>query len=660
MLFLVDGLQISTLLVCLVGLTLGVEYYYPQLKFSFLFCAAPFALVALLFFLEHFFPLGRPAWLYLPCLLASLYLIYRRGFSVLTESSLWFFFIGFTIAFLWRFNYPDLTAYIERIADHSFIIDYSRGERLPPEDALYKGAHIDMYYAFQYYAAAWISRALGASTGTAYNLGFCLLVGLASAGVGGGIRALTQSNLASVLALSGVLLGGNGASIVIPFMSKTYSYWDSMLFIGIYALPGRPDFTPFGRWLVDFIHPCITNAGMEYYAHTIVLGDYHPSLSSLLFLGVLILAIGLAEREPAVTPMDTGCVALACATPFYLLVANAWTAPLQLIAVVSWLAYRFFRGKRNSLRTLFFCFLIPICLIYPYLCYFSYSSQNYNLSLQWTTLPIPILNWALVMAPALGMLLICFIVSFSQRLAIYVTGCGIFFFAFSFFFHIDDYAGGIFNTSLKWWPWAFSLIMLLGLAVAWKNWITRTFAVILTLLPVAGYLIMIGPEWWYSNKNHMGQLDGSAWIRDDQQQRYILNYLNVLPRGVLLQSCPNTDDAGVATYAQFTPHYALAGWIDHERIWRGYWRPDLQQLVLEKLQFYQNKLSDPRQWLLDNDVDYVLWLEPDNLRDDNAGLTYWAAINERLKGNYTWHTFAYPDAPPPVHPLGVWTRVPTK
>jgi len=616
--------------------------------------------MALLFIFEHFIGLGRPTWLYFPCLLASLYFIHRRGFSILKESSLWFFLIGFTVAFLWRFNLPDLLPFIERIADHTFIIDYSRGERLPPEDVWLKGAHIDMYYTFQYYAAAWISRALGASTGAAYNLGFCMLIGLASAGVGGGIRAITRSNLASVIALIGVLLGGNGASMVVPFMTKAFSYWDSMLFIGVYAVPSRTDMTPFGSWLVNFIGPCTINVPMEYYAHTIVLGDYHPSLSSFLFLSMLILAIGLAENEPVGSPLDTACVALACTTPFYLLVANAWIAPLHLIAVAGWLIYRFFRGKRNNPRTLFCCFLVPLCLIYPFLCYFCVSSLNYHLSLQWTSLHIPILNWVLVMAPSLGMALICIILAFSQRLAIYAASCAVFFFAFSFFFHIDDYLGGIYNTSLKWWPWAFSLVMLLGFAVAWKNRIARIFAVILTLLPVAGYLCMIGPEWWYSGKGHMGRLDGSAYLRDDAEQGFLLDYLNSLPRGVLLQSCPNNDPEGVTTFAQFTPHYSLGGSDDHERIWRGYWRPDFQHFDEEKLQFYQNKLSDPRQWLLDHGADYVLWFEPDNIRDNNAGLTYWPAINEHLKGAYVWHSFVFPDAQPPIHPVGVWVRLPAK
>ena len=49
--------------------------------------------------------------------------------------------------------------------------------------------------------------------------------------------------------------------------------------------------------------------------------------------------------------------------------------------------------------------------------------------------------------------------------------------------------------------------------------------------------------------------------------------------------------------------------------------------------FYNGRMPDPLQWLLYNNVRYVMWLSRDNA-DANARFT---PLFEKLKGHYFWH-----------------------
>ena len=128
-----NALLVLLLWTNLVGLALAVRRYAGS--WSLARIASPVALVAVLFFIEHFIGLGRLAWLYPLTTAASLYLALRAWPFLRarwrTESA---FHATFLYALAWRYAFPEIDANSEKITDLSFIANYFGGGRLPPVD----------------------------------------------------------------------------------------------------------------------------------------------------------------------------------------------------------------------------------------------------------------------------------------------------------------------------------------------------------------------------------------------------------------------------------------------------------------------------------------------------------------------------------------------
>ena len=208
--------QVFILITCLIGMGLVGKLAWPEAPFSLHFCFAPLALIAVLFCLEHFLPLGQMPWLWVPGSALSLLLIRRAGWNLGKEPVLWYFLIGFAVCFFWRFSFPDIYPISEMIPDNAHLVSYSAGGRLPAEDVWMKGSKDDSYYILQYYAAGLIHRWMGCGPGLTYQLGYCALVGIGIAATGAGVQAATRSGRAGVLASVCLALGGDGATFADP------------------------------------------------------------------------------------------------------------------------------------------------------------------------------------------------------------------------------------------------------------------------------------------------------------------------------------------------------------------------------------------------------------------------------------------------------------
>ena len=640
---LADLFQVFILITCLIGMGLVGRLVLPEAPFSLHFCFAPLALIAVLFCLEHYLPLGQMPWLWVPGSVLSLWLIRIAGRNLGKEPVLWYFLIGFAVCFFWRFSFPDIWPTSEMIPDNDHLVSYSAGGRLPAEDVWMRGSKDDSYYILQYYAAGLIHRWMGCGPGLTYQLGYCTLVGIGVAAAGAGVQAATRSGWAGCLAGVCVALGGDGATLLTPFMSpnNSPSPLAAMRFIGSYAVFDH--MTPFGTWVLQHIGVSRVDAPIEYYSYIIMLGDFHPSLSSLAFFGLVILAIGMAERAAPGSITDKFCVTGAISTAIYMLVSNTWITPLQVPLVICWLVYRWWNGRGDRWTYLLGSCLVCFALIFPYFNQFAYESRNYPIRFDWVPERPPFLNWLAVMFPACLMWFTCLWAARTEPLARFTVIVGIGAMAGTYFFYLHDVYGGIFavfNTTLKWWPWAYALVLMLGLMSLWPHRILRNIACLILLLTLVGNIYIFGLYWQDASKKHMGRLDGYAWFTDDNNQKSIYQQLQALPQGVVLEStAPDSADTGTSL-ALFTGQYALGGWTGHEMLWRG-GREDIDRLAANRDKFYGGTLENAASWLrgaVPGGVTYIVWLN----RDNDRGLDIWPKINDQIKDDYDWHsTFEY-------------------
>lgn len=640
-----DLFQIAILWTCLVGLGLAGRLVLPEAPFCLHFCLVPVILAAGLFFLEHFLPLGQLPWLWLPGLAVSWWLIRNMGKTLCRESVLWYFLLGFGVCFFWRYTFPDILAVSENLSDHAQLVTNSTGGLLPAEDIWVSGSKDDVYYVWQFYAAGLIHRFIGCSSGLTYHLGYCTMAGLTTAAIGAGIQAATRSLRAGWVASLCLVLGGNGATLVTPFMQQDQapSYYASMRFIGSYAVLQTPETkTAFGVWLVNLIGQSQVDAPMEYYSYTLMLGDFHPPLSSMLFLGMAILGIGVAEVSKPGSLVDKICSAAVITTPFFLAISNTWTAPLQGVLVIGWFIYRRLTGRRDSFLFLFLSVFISYVAIAPFFLEFAHQSRSEN-ALEWLQDRPPFLNWLLVMLPACVIWLGSLWMIRRVPLAPLVAVVGLSTMIGTYFFHIHDNYGGsfqIYNSTMKWWPWVYTTTVMLGLICVWPHKIWRSICLGLLFLSMAGSLYIFGYYWEKAAKNHMGRLDGYAWFTDDNVQKAVYEQALSLPKGVLIESVPPGAGSPALSIAQFTGNYSLAGYPAHEIQWRGD-REDLTRIGENLDKFYEGALADPAGWLrgvVPGGVTYVVWLS----RDNDRGLQIWPKLNEQLKGDYDWRsTYEY-------------------
>ena len=158
MLHLANLLLICLLLVNLAGLSL-VAYGFSR---SWLLArAASPLLVAIPFFLEHFFGFGALSRVWPLTTIVSIALIAGHWQLLRTHWRIEaVFHAAFAYALAWRYSFPDIYASSEKICDVTFVANYIHGERLPPVDRWLPPFPFDMYYSMQHYAAALLGRIL--------------------------------------------------------------------------------------------------------------------------------------------------------------------------------------------------------------------------------------------------------------------------------------------------------------------------------------------------------------------------------------------------------------------------------------------------------------------------------------------------------------------
>jgi len=633
-----------------------------------LFCSAGF-------FLEFFHGFGDLHWVWPLTTLASAGLIYlstrRTPFekATLRQWQAWIgvnpwrhpgpylgFMLIFSYALSWRYCFPDVDASSEKLADFSHICSYLPGATLPARDVWLYPYLSTQYYSFQYYAAALMGRILGMDPGTTYNLAYCTLIGLAGAAAIGICRETVKSipnarKSSSWLVSAAWILGGSGISGIIYLWTTKLSFtapmpWLPMRFVGSAALDSM-DKAPMGTFLAYYNRWWNPTTQMdlpgEPFSYSIYLGDYHPTLSGYYVVLVALLALTYYNRDKL-----GRYLAIAGACFSWTIVSDPWNLPLELLALVAWCLFNIrdlITG--NKLLCLVAGGLGGYISIYPYFRYFGVNSGDFNTKLEfvrWDAHTPPLL-FLLFLLPPIGLSIVAL---FSQdKTTIWLGRLGILLLLFGEFFYIHDvYSGmfGRFNTSLKWWPWISTIILLtLGVRLLAnpRKWIWIP-ALILIAYPIS-FTFDLGSTWWQTHKDHAGLLDGKSYLVNDET-RGLFSYLKAMPKAVTMENPEGESFWNQSAMSLFAGQPCYLGWMGHEMLWRGY-SPDIRYRYDKMKLFYSGDMPGAADWLKGQDIQYVLWFKTQDQEPN------WAKINTAINGAYRWHdTFSHDKH------VGLWIR----
>jgi uncharacterized membrane protein len=644
------GIGLSILLVNLAGLSLAAMRLTRD--YALARAASPVLLVVPLFFLEHFAGLGWLAWVWPVTTAASLWLVWKHVREIEAHWKTEVLFLGgFFYAFAWRFCFPDLNASSEKLTDLGFIGNYLAGTRLPPVDRWFPPFAFDVYYGLQYYGAALMGRIFGMDGGYTYNLSFCVLVGMTVVAAGGAARLLCGRRRWWLLPLAAFLLGGTGASPLMPLIHRRPALHESMRFIGGSAVPGTVD-TAFGKWLVSASGVPAKDAPelpAETFSYLVYLGDLHPPVSGFFLLALALLCLVLAEQNG-----ESGFAqALLVATVPLTLAVDAWNLPLQAALVAVWMVYRVRGRNAPHWRACAAGLFLPAVLLWPFLESFGWRSLDYHTAWR-LVLPgehTPPLLGLTVLYPLAGVLVATLLARDRPRLSLWLAALCLVLLAASEAFFIDDtYSGKFnrFNTTLKWWPWIYSagLLALGSLNLASKSRACRVVTSLALAMP-ALFSADLAAQFLLAPKPHIGRLAGDAWIASDPAEKAILEYLRRQPPSIVLQRPAVDAFTDSPALTMFAGQTAFLGWPAHEKLWRGA-RLDIDLRADQVGRFYRGELEDAAEWLVENRIDYVLWLNSEADRPPGS----FEKIQTRIAEAYYWREYSHAGGAR----VGFWSR----
>jgi uncharacterized membrane protein len=158
----------------------------------------------------------------------------------------------------------------------------------------------------------------------------------------------------------------------------------------------------------------------------------------------------------------------------------------------------------------------------------------------------------------------------------------------------------------------------------------------------------VGRFWLYVDKQDVGKIQGHQWITKNPVNRDMYHFLRQQPAGIVLENVPANAYMESSTYAIFNGKPALLGWPSHLQTWHGD-VPQMWSMARDIRAFYNGKLDDTVQWLLKNDVSYIVLSPKDNADHFNT-------IHTQIKAHYHWFGF-HRDG---QSPAGVWVRSNTR
>jgi len=316
MLHLANFCLFALLFVNLLGLTLLTGLWLREAWLSL--TVGPWLFCTVCFFIETFHGFGAISWTCPFLTIISVLLLlevtgqtsllrplderlnlgeWKRKLSPLLVPLPYCVFVGvFAYAMLWRYRFPNIDGNSEKICDLALLDSYYSGETIPVHDVWLFPFLSTFYYGFQFYAAALMARILGIDPGTAYNLGFCTLIGMTGAAGTGAVCLATRKIWIRILVSVTWLVGGTGATTIYYYIVKDANLWDQFRFIG----GPKYDVAPLGTYLAGHLKYWTPtgadgplNLPGEPLSYLTFLGDYHPPLAGFYLLALGLLGLNL-------------------------------------------------------------------------------------------------------------------------------------------------------------------------------------------------------------------------------------------------------------------------------------------------------------------------------------------------------------------------------
>jgi hypothetical protein len=562
----------------------------------------------------------------------------------------------FLYAMSWRFLYPDIDGSSEKIADFSYICSYYTGATLPVQDAWFSPYLSTQYYSFQHYGAALMGRILLLPPGSAYNIGYCLLIALGGTAFAGAVFMVARSAWTRAAVITCFVVGGTGVTILVHFTDKEVTPWTNMRYIGSAQMDKEPLGKALRAYNYKYIMPEGTNNSFvmelpgEIYSYVVFLGDYHAPLSGYYLLGLCAMGMLLWTRTRlARYPVIVG------ATLTWTLLANTWVLPLQGLAIVLWMATQW-RDWRKIVPAVAGGAAGVWLAAWVYLSAFTAAASGYDTAVRLVPAVehTPPLLFILFFLPTIGYIILGFCSGTAQgrRLALlWLT-----LLMFTEYFYVDDeYTGHFdrFNTTLKWWPWVMAgTLMTLAPVVmehTKRRWV-KALGFVFCLYPCC-YIYDLWQPMWSGPKDSMGKIEGTNYLTKDEFPRLMLGRLKVEKPGVVIE---RPDEQGGFVNSAVIPLFAgqrmWLGWWGHELLWREN-REDVRRRHTLLMKFYAGEKPDAGNWLVAQGIDYVLFYRPGDTPE------MWAKINAAVSPQYIWvDILTYQDED--GRRVGFWRRAP--
>ncbi|HMD61116.1 MAG TPA: DUF2298 domain-containing protein, partial [Opitutaceae bacterium] len=541
----------------------------------------------------------------------------------------------FGYAMLWRFTYPNIDGSSEKIADFSYICSYYTGTTIPVPDVWFHPYPSTQYYSFQHYGAALMGRVLLLPPGSAYNLGYCLLIALGGTAFAGAVCMVARKAWTRTAVVACFVIGGTGITLLDHLTDKNVTPWTVMRFIG----SAQMDKPPVGTWLREYQDKfkIVEMSGNsfpmelpgEIYSYVVFLGDYHAPLSGYYLLGLAAMAMLLwARTRQRRYPVIAGC------TLTWTLLANTWVLPLQGLAIFMWLAVNW-RDWRRLVPAVAGGAAAVWLAAWVYLSAFTAAASGYGTAVRmvpWIEHTPPLL-FVLFFLPTIAFIVLGFASGTSQGRRLAVLWLALLLFT-EFFFVDDEYSGHYdrFNTTLKWWPWVMAgTLMTLApyvLEQAKRRWV-RVAGLIFCLYPCC-YVYDLWEPMWNGPKDSVGKIEGHFYLTKDEFPRLMLGRLKVEKPGVVIE---RPDEQGGFVNSAVIPLFAgqkmWLGWWGHELLWREN-REDVRRRHDRLMLFYGGGIPDAGKWLVAQGIDYVLWYRPGDTPE------LWEKVNKAVSPEYIW------------------------
>ncbi len=627
---------------------------YPRLKsLTLSTITGLLGLVLVFFFVEHFVGLGDVGFLMPIGLLLALGLAYLRRHDLADmQEEVLAFVACFSWALAWRMVFPNLDGGTEKLMNLSLIASYRTGGTLPTPDMWWSGHALDMYYGLQHYAAALMGRIMHFPIGVNYHFAFATIIGLIGMTAWASMRqwALLQKDPDEslwwrALIIVALIGGGTGVApftyLIFPDMDPLTHSWANVRFMGAYENQA-------GEWARSIFTPQNKlDLPMEVMGYFMHIGDFHAVLGGFLLAALMCLTmayqIRLQFQVSKLVPVLMGSMLI---LPIAM---NMWILP-GLVLIMAAFFYLHREQLKNQWLYIALGFIGTTILLQPFFSYFLPSSLGVGLKLVAADQHSPWKQYLILMWPLWTLAIVGLLAKDKSGTARFFAITCIVILVFTEIFVFDDSRGGTpsrFNTTLKYWSWAFVLV-LVGVAGRLivqneQKWARLAVAAVALLVSTHVFDLFYGAS--KLPRDNWGNLSGEAWAnRGSWAQKDLLDYMKSAPQGVVLEEVgyeAYMDQSGIALLSEKP---SLIGWINHENLWRG-GPPAIGRLAQNIEQFYKGENAQALDWLLQNNVRYVLVTTRKPMSPEVQ-----AKIHAQIDSAYSWQEFG-------KDPLvGVWVR----